>query len=253
MCNCNGIQYCVYCIRKRYSWIRENITLYLRGYPKNSDKENTKNSNTNQDETDNDSEFKPESSLHDTVSHIPTPTDDEKEKASIIEEIFEIDEENTENSNTYQEETDDDSEFKPEFSPNDTVSHISTPADDEKEKASIIEEIFEIDKENTENSNANQDETDDDSEFKPEYSLNDTVCPIRNPADDEKEKKKQQYLAYEKEKEKKQKQNLAISPDYIWEFFPFFIFRKNVKRIIVIFVKKCKKCKQILEYDFIEL
>ena len=199
MCNCNGIQYCVYCIRKRYSWIRENITLYLRGYPKNSDKENTKNSNTNQDETDNDSEFKPESSLHDTVSHISTPADDEKAKASIIEEIFEIDEENTENSNTYQEETDDDSEFKPEFSPNDTV------------------------------------------------------CPIQNPADDEKEKKKQQYLAYEKEKEKKQKQNLAISPDYIWEFFPFFIFRKNVKRIIVIFVKKCKKCKQILEYDFIEL
>ena len=253
MCNCNGIQYCVYCIRKRYSWIRENITLYLRGYPKNSDKENTKNSNTNQDETDNDSEFKPESSLHDTVSHIPTPTDDEKEKASIIEEIFEIDEENTENSNTYQDETDDDSEFKPESSPNDTVSHISTPPDDEKEKASIIDEIFEIDKENTENSNTNQDQTDDDSEFKPEYSLNDTVSPIPSPADDEKEKeeKKQQNLA--NEKENKQKQNLAISPNYIWEFFPFFIFRQNVKRIIVIFVKKCKKCKQILEYDFIEL
>ena len=143
MCNCNGIQYCVYCIRKRYSWIRENITLYLRGYPKNSV------------------------------------------------------EENTENSNTY------------------------------------------------------QDETDDDSEFKPEYSLNDTVSPIPSPADDEKEKKKQQNLA--NEKENKQKLNLAISPDYIWEFFPFFIFRKNVKRIIVIFVKKCKKCKAILEYDFIEL
>ena len=246
-------QNCVDWIRNGFSWIGEKITLYLRGYPKNSNKENTKNSNTNQDETDNDSEFKSESSLHDTVSHIPTPTDDEKEKACIIEEIFEIDEENTENSNTYQEETDDDSEFKPEFSPNDTVSHISTTADDEKEKASIIEEIFEIDKENTENSNTNQDETDDDSEFKPEYSLNDTVCPIRNPAYDEKEKekKKQQYLAYEKEKEKKQ--NLAISPDYIWEFFPFFIFRKNVKRIIIVFVKKCKKCKQILEYDFIEL
>ena len=202
MCNCNGIQYCVYCIRKRYSWIRENITLYLRGYPKNSDKENlenTKSSNTNQDETDNDSEVKSESSLHDTVSHISTPADDEKAKASIIEEIFEIDEENTENSNT------------------------------------------------------NQDQTDDDSEFKPEYSLNDTVSPIPSPADDEKEKeeKKQQNLA--NEKENKQKQNLAISPDYIWEFFPFFIFRQNVKRIIVIFVKKCKKCKQILEYDFIEL
>ena len=144
-----------------------------------------------------------------------------------------------------------DSEFKPESSLHDTVSHIPTPADDEKEKASIIEEIFEIDKENTENSYTNQDETDADSEFKPEYSLNDTVSPIPSPADDEKEKKKQENLA--NEKENKQKQNLAISPDYIWEFFPFFIFRKNVKRIIVIFVKKCKKCKQILEYDFIEL
>ena len=128
MCNCNGIQKCGDCIRNRFRWIRENITLYLCGHPKNSDKENTKNANT-----------------------IPGP--------------------------------------------------IPNPADDEKEK----------------------------------------------------EKKKQQNLVNEKEKEKKQKQNLAISPDYIWEFFPFFIFRKNVKRIIVIFVKKCKKCKQILEYDFIEL
>ena len=129
MCNCNGIQKCGDCIRNRFRWIRENITLYLCGYPINSD----------------------------TVSPIANPADDEKEK---------------------------------------------------KKQQNLVNEK-------------------------------------------EKEKKKQQKLVNEKEKEKKQ--NLAISPDYIWEFFPFFIFCKNVKRIIVIFVKKCKKCKQILEYDFIEL